>query len=73
MSVPRTMHLPCSLVADGTFQTSWRSATQRLNSALADTNPVLLSLAALSPMGYGGWKKRVTGVSGVTNYSNQLN
>jgi len=44
------------LFADGTFQTSWRSATQRSNSVLVDTNPVLLSLAALSPMGCGARK-----------------
>jgi hypothetical protein len=56
MSMPRSMHLPCSLLADGTSQASWRSATPRLNSALVDTKPVLLSLAALSPMGCGARK-----------------
>lgn len=66
MSVPRSMHLICSLLADGTSLGSWSSATQRSNSALVDTKPVLLSLAVLSPMGCGASKKRVTGVAGVT-------
>ncbi|CAI8966855.1 hypothetical protein EMIT0P201_50251 [Pseudomonas chlororaphis] len=47
-----SIYLSFSLLVDDTSQASWHS-----NSALVDTKPVLLSLAALSPKGCGGSKE----------------
>jgi hypothetical protein len=60
------MHLPCSLLADGTSSVLV-FGDPALDSALVDTKAVLLSLAALPLMGCGGSKRRVTGVAGVTS------
>jgi hypothetical protein len=47
------------LLASGISQASWQSAAQRSNFALVDIKLRLLSLAALSPMGYGEARKGV--------------
>lgn len=63
MLVRRSMHLPYSKVPRSILA----FGDPAVESASTDTEPVLLSLEALTLVGCGGLKRRVTGVAGVTS------